>query len=81
MQSRFHFASKAHPCLKTKERTLLSLTGYSTLSCAVAFSIPIVFSTVLPICFIFGVLLVGLGERILYPLEGDGTIPEAHWKF
>ena len=36
----------------------------------------ITFSTVLPICFIFGVFLVGLGGRALYPMLADGSLPE-----
>ncbi len=35
----------------------------------------IAFGTILPICFIFGVFLVGLGGRALFPMEG-GVFPE-----
>lgn len=35
----------------------------------------IVFSTVLPVCFLLGVFLVGLGGRALYPVI-DGALPE-----
>jgi SSS family solute:Na+ symporter len=35
----------------------------------------IAFSTILPICFIFGVFLVGLGGRTLYPMLADGSLP------
>ena len=35
----------------------------------------IVFSTVLPICFLLGVFLVGLGGRALFPMI-DGALPE-----
>jgi SSS family solute:Na+ symporter len=35
-----------------------------------------VFATAVPICFIFGVFLVGLGGRALYPLGADGSLPE-----
>ena len=35
----------------------------------------IAFSTILPICFIFGVFLVGLGGRALYPMLADGSLP------
>jgi len=35
----------------------------------------IVFSTVLPVCFLLGVFLVGLGGRALYPMI-DGALPE-----
>lgn len=35
----------------------------------------IAFSTILPVCFIFGVFLVGLGGRALYPMLADGSLP------
>lgn len=35
----------------------------------------VVFATVLPICTLFGVLLVGLGGRVLYPLDASGHLP------
>ncbi|MDE0836929.1 MAG: sodium:solute symporter family protein [Akkermansiaceae bacterium] len=35
----------------------------------------IVFSTVLPVCFLLGVFLVGLGGRALYPMI-EGALPE-----
>lgn len=35
----------------------------------------IVFATVLPVCFLLGVFLVGLGGRALYPMI-DGALPE-----
>jgi SSS family solute:Na+ symporter len=35
----------------------------------------VVFATVLPVCTLFGVLLVGLGGRVLYPLDPDGNLP------
>ena len=35
----------------------------------------IVFSTILPICFLLGVFLVGLGGRALYPMV-DGALPD-----
>ena len=34
------------------------------------------FATILPVCFIFGVFLVGLGGRALYPMLADGSLPE-----
>ncbi|NIP98294.1 MAG: sodium:solute symporter family protein [Akkermansiaceae bacterium] len=36
----------------------------------------IAFSTILPVCFIFGVFLVGLGGRALYPMEQPGLLPD-----
>ena len=36
----------------------------------------VVFATVLPLCFLFGVFLVGLGGRALYPMGADGSMPE-----
>ena len=35
----------------------------------------IAFATILPACFIFGVFLVGLGGRALYPTLADGSLP------
>ena len=37
----------------------------------------LIFATVLPICFLFGVMLVGLGGQALYPLveTADGVLP------
>lgn len=35
----------------------------------------VVFATVLPVCTLFGVLLVGLGGRVLYPLDASGNLP------
>jgi SSS family solute:Na+ symporter len=35
----------------------------------------VVFATVLPICTLFGVLLVGLGGRVLYPIDTGGNLP------
>ncbi|MDA0766188.1 MAG: sodium:solute symporter family protein [Verrucomicrobia bacterium] len=35
----------------------------------------IAFGSILPVCFIFGVFLVGLGGRALYPMV-DGVLPE-----
>ena len=37
----------------------------------------IAFATILPLCFIFGVFLVGLGGRALYPMLADGSLPES----
>jgi len=36
----------------------------------------VAFAAILPICFIFGVFLVGLGGRALYPMLEDGSLPE-----
>ncbi len=36
----------------------------------------IAFATILPVCFIFGVFLVGLGGRVLYPMEQPGLLPD-----
>jgi len=36
----------------------------------------VAFATVVPICFLFGVFLVGLGGRALYPIGADGSLPE-----
>lgn len=35
----------------------------------------VVFATALPICTLFGVLLVGLGGRVLYPIDAGGNLP------
>ena len=35
----------------------------------------VVFATVLPACVLFGVLLVGLGGRVLYPVDSMGNLP------
>ena len=35
----------------------------------------VVFAGILPLCFIFGVFLVGLGGRAMYPLLEDGSLP------
>jgi len=34
----------------------------------------VIFSLILPICFLFGVMLVGLGARALYPPAMDGGV-------
>jgi SSS family solute:Na+ symporter len=35
----------------------------------------VVFAVVLPLCVLFGVLLVGLGGRVIYPIDAGGNLP------